>query len=674
MPSNPHTATMHRSSPAKGILLLFVILLSLPPLLIAQENTYQRIKQLEEQATNALEEYETALAIRYLNQLIALDPNSFFAHAQLAESYFVDRDIDLARAHASRALYLNQNDTETHILIARIYISEGNIAQAKKTLDALRRTDPHNTRLQLAQAELAVAEYDYEEAIRLYQSALSRDRNDITALLGLALLREEQGDFTTAEQLIDRARNQAPQRLATYYLSAQHYQRLGQYDRAQRYIDVALQIAPNDETTQLLASEIARARGAFGEAQMAIETLIASDNNRAHYWYLYGVILTEQAQYPAAIESYRRALLLQQDHELSRFAIEDLARQQLPDGHPQRTALAEYRFDRARALQERNLLEEAALQVRRGLQTTPFSIDGRLLFANIEFLNDFDAKYVRELELAQSFGDNSQRVTDQIETITDLIDNRPAAKWAVDQFTIDRESVRIGILMNRNLSRVNTDATLQTVGAYLTDTLRFSERIDAAEEPLITNGPTLFQINENIRDYDYVLHCYLREARNSIQLVTEIFSPRSRTSIITYRATFVGPQRYARVVHSIANRVTDALPLLGQVIARQQDRVLINVGRVQGVEPGDVFLIVEQGSLRAADSTLAFRYPEESEVGTLTITATDDLVAEGQIMRSGLFDTVSIGNEVLTATRALPQRSAIPAIPSPLYDYLLQIR
>lgn len=674
MRNNSCIAAVCYRSVVKNILFISVILLILPQLLAAQESNYQRIKRLEEQATRALEEYETELAIRYLNQLIALDQNSFFAHAKLAESYFVVRDIELARTHASRALYFNQHDTEIQILIARIYISEGDIARATQTLDRLIQTDPHSTRLQLAQAELSVAKYDYGEAVRLYQSVLSRDRNDIIALLGLALLREEQNDFIASEQLISRARDQAPQRLAAYYLSAQHYQRRGQYARAQRYIDVALQIAPSDEATQLLASEIARARGALGEAQTAIESLIDNDNRQAHYWYLYGVILSEQAQYQAAIESYQRALLLQQDHELSRFAIEDLARQQLPEDNPRRVALAEYRFDRARALQERNLLDEATLQVRRGLQTAPFSIDGRLLFADIELLNGFDAKYVRELELAQSFGDESRRVSDQIETVTDLINNRPAAEWEVDQFTMTRESIRIGVLMNRSISRVNTDATLKTVGAYLTNVLRFSERIEAAGEPLITNGPTLFQINENIRDYDYVIHCYLREARNSIQFIAEIFSPRSRTGIVTYRATFVGSRRYSRAIRSIANRIEDALPLLGQVIARQQDRVLVNVGRVQGVEAGDVFVIAEQGSLSAADSALAFRYPEESEIGTLTITVADDLVAEGQIMRSGLFDTVAIGNEVFTASRALPQRSAIPAVPSPLYDYLLQIR
>lgn len=638
-----------------------------------QEPIYQQIKQLEARATLAVEQYETALAIQYFTQLISLDPSSFFAHAKLAENYFIIRAIDLARVHALRARHLNQSDVEIQILLARIHIAENDNPRAAQILTGLERADPRNTRLQLARAELAVSEYNYLEAVRIYQSVLSKDGNDIVALLGLALLREEQGDLDAAERLIARARDRAPQRLAAYFLSARHYQRRAQYDRAQRYVDVALRIAPGDEPTQVLASEIARARGALDEAQRAIEELISVDNRRAQYWYMHGSILTEQAQNEAAIESYQRALLLQRDHELSRFALEELMRQHLSDDDERRSPVAAYRFDRARALRDRNLLHEATDEVRRGLQMAPRAIEGRLLFAELERLNGLDAKYVRELELAQSFGDRSQSLSDRIETINDLISRRPAAEWGVDQFTVNRDGVRIGVLMNRAQSRVTVDSTLQTVGDYLVNVLRFSERVEAASQAVVTNGPTPFQINEDIRDYDYVLHCYLKEARNSVQLTAQLFSPLSRAVIVEYTATFVGAQRYARAVRHIVDRVEAGIPLRGQVLARQQNRVLINVGRAHGVDVNEEFVTVERGQLTVSDAALAFRYPDASEVGRVTITEADDLVAEATVMRSGLFDNFTVGDEVFAPSRALPQRTAVNT-PSPLYDYILQIR
>ena len=335
-------------------------------------------------------------------------------------------------------------------------------------------------------------------------------------------------------------------------------------------------------------------------------------------------------------------------------------------------------------MRDRSLLTQAAIQTRRGLQLQPFSTDGRLLLAEIERLNGFDAKYVRELELAQAAGGGdgngggdsgggSQFIADRIETVTDLISSRPASEWNVDQFTVNRDSVTVGVLINRTRSRVDIDSTLETIGGYLADVLRFSERIDAAEEATVIDAQTPFQITEDIRDYDYVLHCYLTEAQNSVQLVAELISPVSRTVIAAYNATFVGAERYARAVRNVADRVQSNLPLRGQVIGRRQNRVLLNVGRAHGIEPDQQLVTVQAGQLTASDSSLAFRYPDTSEVGRITITEVDDLVAEGTIARRGLFDNFTIGDEVFAPARALPQRTAINS-PSPLYDRILQIR
>ena len=639
----------------------------------AQNSEYDEIQRLQERAIYALDGYQIDLAIQYLSQLVSLDPHSFFAHAKLAQSYFVKRDIALAATYAARAAYLKQNDLDLQILTARIHIAQNNGVRATQILSQLERTHSQNIKILLVNAELAVAEYNYGEAIRRYQSVLARDRNNIIALLGLALLREDQGDFDSAESLIMRAREQAPQQLAAYFLSAQHYYLRGQYGRAQEYINIAMQIAVDDATTQILASEIARANGEYQRAQMHIQSLIDNDGQNPQYWYMHGVILIQQSQYSEAVRSFQEALFFQRDYELARFAVEETVRQQFVAEDDIRGALASYRIQRARAFRERNLLQEARIQVLRGLQVNPLSQSGRLLRAEIEHAHGFNATYARELKLVQSLGNNSQSIADTIETVDDAISTQPAAVWGIDQFTTIGKSVKVGVVINRMLSRVMVDATLGTVGNYLLDMLGFSERIDVSRELVITNVPTAFQINEDIRTYDYVLHCFLRESHNTVQLVVALINPLNRNTIAEYRAAFVGADRYHRAVHNVVRRIESDIPLRGQIIARQQDRVLVNIGGVQGITPAEELIVVQQGALATAESALAFQFPDTSEVGRIIVDKVDDLVAEGKIMRQGLFDNFTIGDDVFIPARALPQSVPINT-PSPLYDHILQIR
>jgi len=165
----------------------------------------------------------------------------------------------------------------------------------------------------------------------------------------------------------------------------------------------------------------------------------------------------------------------------------------------------------------------------------------------------------------------------------------------------------------------------------------------------------------------------VREAENSIQLVVDLIHPLSRSVITNYRATFVGAERYHRTVHNITERIDAALPLRAQIIAREEDRVLINAGSIHGIAPEEELVVIEQGALTPSESSLAFRYPDISEVGTIVITEVDDRVAEGEVMRKEIFDTFTIGDEVFMHSRALPQPSPRDT-PSPLYDYILQIR
>ena len=90
-----------------------------------------------------------------------------------------------------------------------------------------------------------------------------------------------------------------------------------------------------------------------------------------------------------------------------------------------------------------------------------------------------------------------------------------------------------------------------------------------------------------------------------------------------------------------------SLPLWGQLIKREFDRAIIDIGRFDRLGNEDTLLVVKQGAVRLDHEGVGFTVDEEDVVGTLTVSALDENMAEGIIDKRSFFDLVNPGDELI---------------------------
>ena len=69
-----------------------------------------------------------------------------------------------------------------------------------------------------------------------------------------------------------------------------------------------------------------------------------------------------------------------------------------------------------------------------------------------------------------------------------------------------------------------------------------------------------------------------------------------------------------------------------------------------------MFAVVPKGALKTADSEIGLTYADKDALGTLTITEAGEEVSEGEFVKSGFYDRVNTGDEVVLVS--MPDKAA----------------
>jgi hypothetical protein len=110
----------------------------------------------------------------------------------------------------------------------------------------------------------------------------------------------------------------------------------------------------------------------------------------------------------------------------------------------------------------------------------------------------------------------------------------------------------------------------------------------------------------------------------------------------------------------LAATSVSAFPLRGSIAKRQNAEFLVNLGRRDGVSVKQKFSIVRNsGSVLTGDKSW-FSWNPNDLFGTWTVSSVDDWISVGKMEKSGFFDTVAIGDEVLFVKDAPASPAYVP--------------
>ncbi len=596
-------------------------------------------------------------AIEAFQLALRENPNHLDAVAGLAESYYWLEEYDQAQRYVERALRLARAHPGVINLAGRVAIGRGDLAGAEEAFRRVQAIEPNNVEASIGRAELALARGRSAEAVSALEQALRLNPAQQKALLSLVLVYEHLGEHEIARRYLDLARSLHRDRPEVHILAAEYHLRSRDPAQAAVAARAARAIDPANRAALSILARVALAQGDYQEALGHAEALIMDDRRDVSAWYVRAVASHGLARRDDALASIRTALRISPDDEMVRVWAEWMAFH-LDLEHPVRAELARARASTAAGLERAFRYDRALKAYRRALQLAPFDRDIRLEYAELYRRIEHRASYLRELEILIENGLADERIDRTLEVYRSRLGGSVAARWGIDQFTLTRSKPTIAMYLDRNADDAYPRSS-EAILAFLRRTVEGLDRVEIVDAAVVDSYAEAFG---RARSHNVSFFAHLRAAMEPRSLTVSggVHVARTGTQALELTTIRSGPNHAAAAADAFAEAFVHALPVGGEIVRRDGRRVLIDLGSRDGVTVGTRYDIVPVSAVSLAPDELRSMYRPERVIGTLTITATDDLVSAGVFDVSGIVDMVRSGDMVIPAANP---GSAVPVVP-----------
>ncbi|MFW5814201.1 MAG: tetratricopeptide repeat protein [Spirochaetota bacterium] len=610
--------------------------------LLAQQTDAPR---LADEAARALDRGRYFDAVESYREALDLNPNYLEAVVGLAESYYWLEEYDQAQTFIDRALELARTDPGVINLAGRIAIGRGDLAAAEDAFARVLGREPNNVEAIIGRAELALARGRSVEAAGRLERALRLNPDQRKALLSLVLVYEHMGEQDIAREYLELARTVHRDRPEVHVLAAEYFLRAGQVGEAGRAARTAQTIDPQNRAAAAIRAEVALADESFVEARTIAVELIGYDRNDVFAWYVRALSAYRLGDLETSLESIRTALRIRPDDEVLRIWAEWLATNELELEHPVRAELAADRASDAATLARDFRFTRAMQAYRRGLLLTPLDLEMRRSYAELFRRQGYNASYLQELEVLRENGVDTTELARTIEVYRNALDSSVASRWSIDQFTLSRTRLRVGLYLTGPVSDRYPQSG-EPILRFLQRSLAGRERIDIVDSARVDGYARAFG-RARSASVDFYLSVRAALTDRMTMIATEISVARTGESASLRSSVRSGPDHAATAADAFADEIAAALPTVGRIVRREADRVVVDLGARDGVAAQTRFDVVRPDAATVAAAEARYEYPDEAVVGTVTITAVDDLVAEGTLETVGIVDMVTTGDLVL---------------------------
>ncbi|MCL2558827.1 MAG: tetratricopeptide repeat protein [Treponema sp.] len=572
------------------------------------------------------------------------------AHADsalaLAECHYELGEFDEALHWARRAKTLSRASAAAANLEAATLIALGMLDEAGATLAEILAREPNNREALFASAELDLALGRPTQALARYRAALSRFPDDRRLLLSLALVSSSVGDMDTALSFASRALAAHPNDHRALHCAAYINAQAGRVAQATAYAEMALRLRPSYAPSRALLGNLRFLGGDFQEAARLANEAIASNPRDMAAWYLRGLSHLRMGLTGEAIAIFGNALALDPSNEFIRFALDEALISGTTLEDPRRARWAQWYFERARSFRARHLLSQALFEYRRGLRLNPFAQDRRE-YAELLRLQGYPARFVDELRFMQHLGMADRPMFEAIESHAATLAGAVAASWGISPVDLDGRhwTVAVFAMEGQSASR-HVDAS--AISAGLAREMLAHDRAIVAPDMDIRQA-SFASAFRTAREAgaDYFMIVSASESERDVSLRAELFVARTGAPAGVFHSHRSGADRLRNAARHLVDQLGASLPFRASLVQRRQAQGLIDRGRADGVNVGDVFDLVQSGAPQVAGQGIGILYAQDYLVGTITIERVDEEVASGRIERTGFLDRVENGDEVI---------------------------
>jgi tetratricopeptide (TPR) repeat protein len=271
------------------------------------------------------------LAIDQYEQIVKLEPDSVDDHLLLGRLYRLNNDLQKAETELKTAIKIDASSEEAVTTLAMLYTDEGDTNHALKVLSSI----PDSARSAKLYSALGAAyeqRKDYKSAIDAYKHSVVLDRDNLDSIRGLAENYLNDGQLEASLEQYKVIADSNPEDAQTYIRIAEIYRRQGKYDLALENLKRADTLVPDTMDVPYSMAAVYQAQGRYDDAVKLLQELLkktekaetsgasqADRNNRAIFIERLGMIYREQENYTAAVDTFRKMLVLGDDNARSGY-------------------------------------------------------------------------------------------------------------------------------------------------------------------------------------------------------------------------------------------------------------------------------------------------------------------------------------------------------------------
>ncbi|GMO46633.1 MAG: tetratricopeptide repeat protein [Termitinemataceae bacterium] len=582
--------------------------------------------------------------VENLLESVHQNPSYVDAVFALAECYFELGEYDEALNYVRNARRLSRLNMSIANLEAGILIALGNLSEAEAVIADIQKRQPYNKEALYTAAELDIARGKSGDAVKRYNEAVRLYPDDRRLLVSLALVLGSLGDSERALKYMERAVELHADDYRVFYYHAYLDSEAGKINSAISNATRALQLRPSFLDGQILLAALRYRNAEYEAASMLADKVINEQGKNLKAWFLKGMAASRLGRTQDARSAFERAVSIDPNDEFARTAMENLIINTTNLEDPLRQRPASWHFDKAAAFRKQNMLLDAVFEYRRGLRINPYSPE-RLKYAEILKLQGAPQQYLGELEFLAASGNSSKTINDTIGAYTQTLKQSLYNRWKIESTEL-KPHWNIAVFSVANQSSLNHTDSGFIAASYLKDILVHSRYISPLDlETAQTSFAAAFRTARPRADYFLILSTLDNE--RDLAIKAELFVARTGAPAASFKVYAAGNDRLKFSVRNIAAQLEKNLPFRGKLLRRQADVALIDSGKIGGVEKDTVFQIVKKGKTELESQGIGLKYLDSDIVGVFTVNSVDEEVSEGKLSRSGFFDLITEGDEII---------------------------
>ena len=656
---------------AMRALFIFTIIIFLIPINIGAQQV--PAASYYERGKNYMAEENWYSAVESFLECLRLNSAHAEGTASLAECYYELAEFDEALNWVRKARALARSNMSVSNLEVFILIALGQLDAASALVTEILKVEPYNREALFAAGELDIARNKPSEALLRYREAVRRYPDDRRLLVSLALVTLSMGDGDTALSYIDNTLKQHPGDYRVFFYAAYIYSANNKVTDAIRYAERALYFKPDHAQSRALMATLRYRNVEYEEAARLCDTAIANNRNDMGAWYLKGLSLIRLRRFQEAITVLSNALSINENDEFIRAILEETLITSTTLEDPRRSRFAAWHFNKARNFRQRNLIDQALFEYRRGLRLNPFASDRRE-YAELLKTQGYPARYLEELRFLQDQGVTDQSLNDNVEAYSSLLSDALFKQWQVNPVELAEKHWKVSVFsLAGQSSFIHADAGSVAAGV-IRDLLVHDRNISTMNLDL--RQATFSQAFRQSREggADYFILVSVTENERDISITTEVFVGRTGSPAGTFFAYRTGTDRLRDASRGIVTQLSRAMPLRGRLLIRKQGQALINKGKADGIQAETVYDVVKRGRAQTANEGIALVYSGDELVGKLTISNIDEEIAIGTLQRNGFFDRIEPGDEIILNANRTEKPAAESAANPELRSLLRSLR